>query len=281
MKFVVTELCRTISCVVRWKTSKDLDRFPSQLIGNITEKVITDNNGDDDDDDYNTTRRIVNLSKTVMEYIDDNSSSLPPDVLDFMIRECLLKLYRIPSVIRDFQTQVMNFFDWWRNLIKGWIKCSVYSDYNKLGWRHLAAMIQDIMTDPDVDCYLQKHYSLSLNGKRKRSSSTELDEGHKYERTQSISGMLREHLAVWILEEDVLSFGWSNHNTDLEGTKIVFILDYLQNLNKENCDGTPESHMTLSSVLLMDHRKHLYGTMTNIMHKQKRQRTATSNIVPM
>jgi len=150
MSMIIEDLCKNISFLVRQETENELQN--------------AQNAKDIDDSSKAAAHTIVNLSKAIMEFLDnsDNASNrLSPDELDRIIHGCLLDIYRMPSVVNDFDTDTVAFYDWWRRRIKDWIiltreplssrnnshgsgyEYEYEYEYYRLGWRHLTAMIQE------------------------------------------------------------------------------------------------------------------------------------------
>ena len=146
LSMIIEDLCKNLSVLVRRETANVLQNAPNAK----------------DNDDSKATATIVNLSKTIMEFLDsDNlaSSLLSPEQLDRIIHGCLLDIYRLPLVANDFDTETIAFYDWWRCRIKDWIiptrepsssrsnshgnGYEYECECHRLGWRHLIAMIQE------------------------------------------------------------------------------------------------------------------------------------------
>merc|ERR1712176_513955 len=68
-----------------------------------------------------TTDRLINLSKTIMEIIDEDDyyKSMSPEKMDEIILEYLLPIYKIPSIVNSekHKLDVILFHFWWRKLM--------------------------------------------------------------------------------------------------------------------------------------------------------------------
>jgi len=119
---LIDNMCKTLSIVTRWEMKKNYAR--TAIAG-----------------------RIICLSQTIMENIDDDYEFLTVDKIDEITVDCLLPIYRIPSVINNNESKkdTIGFYCWWRKLI---LKCITSNDcdYKELGWRHMGLMIEETRT---------------------------------------------------------------------------------------------------------------------------------------
>ncbi len=173
---MIVDLCQSLSFLVRWETQMETQNESA----NLSRRDVRDDGDNEDDvccDDVCRTRMIIDLSKVIMEFLDtENALSLSPEELDRMVLGCLLDTYRIPSIVNDFETDTVAFYDWWRKRIKSSIG-DPYSKnqqsggcYQRLGWRHLAAMIRetrDQLRPPPLFIVVNGAGSKEVNGEYK------------------------------------------------------------------------------------------------------------------
>lgn len=149
---MIEHLCKLILSIVTRENENEEWRANERLLGKFEKNT---NNYDISQfkkksaDSDNIIPRIINLSKDVMKFLDDDTmSELSPNQIDQIIYESLLSVYRMPSVVKSFETEVLAFHDWWRIHIKRWIRQATShklntNTYRQLGWRHLTTMIQE------------------------------------------------------------------------------------------------------------------------------------------
>ena len=159
---MAVDLCRNLSFLVGWENE------------NETQKLSTN---DGNRRNHSCARTILALSRLIMEFLaTDIALNLPVEEIDRMVLEGLLNAYRLPSVVNNFETETINFYEWWRHRIKFWIEGrfstkSQRSDcYQQLGWRHLAAMIretQNHLRPPPTSIMVTGARSKEVNGNYK------------------------------------------------------------------------------------------------------------------
>lgn len=165
---MIVDLCQSLSFLVRRESQNQ-----------YTKKYNCKKSAAEDDDYYNDdsrARMIIELSKVIMQFLDtENASNLPPEDIDQMVLECLLDTYRIPSIVNEYETETIAFYEWWRRLIKSWIG-DVYSKnsscgcYQRLGWCHLEAMVRetrDQLRPPPLSIVVSGAGSKDVNGEYK------------------------------------------------------------------------------------------------------------------
>jgi len=175
-------LCKNISFQVRWVVNKNSNEEEKRK---LTDRVAGNEHKPSDDDEQITIRRVIKLSKDVMELVDfDLASRLPTEKLDDIIRGSLLGLYSIPSVVKSFETETIGFYDWWGHLIVALSKCPMCDAHHKLGWCHLKAMVHKMWEDHDLG---PSRKSRSYKLKRKSRSSEAREQRYRYYSAQRIS----------------------------------------------------------------------------------------------
>eukprot|EP00531_Pseudo-nitzschia_arenysensis_P007140 CAMPEP_0116119164 /NCGR_PEP_ID=MMETSP0329-20121206/2492_1 /TAXON_ID=697910 /ORGANISM="Pseudo-nitzschia arenysensis, Strain B593" /LENGTH=454 /DNA_ID=CAMNT_0003612841 /DNA_START=68 /DNA_END=1433 /DNA_ORIENTATION=+ len=169
---MIADLCQSLSFLVRRESQME-SQNQSTSTHNCKKSATEDK---DYYGDGSRARMIIELSKIIMQFLDtENTSNLPPEEIDRMVLECLLDTYRIPSIVNEFETETLDFYAWWRRRIKSWIgdpysKNPSCSCYQRLGWRHLEAMIRetcDQLRPPPLSIVVSGAGSKDVNGEYK------------------------------------------------------------------------------------------------------------------
>lgn len=169
-KPMIETMWQSLSVLVDRETEKGAKKARTNPPGNVP-------NSKEHSEEKIRNQTIVSLSQSITDCLDTASNSLSPDELDDIVRGCLLETYRLPLIANGFPTETAAFYDWWRCRIKNWIGSNEHhssgGSYRRLGWRHLAAMIQetrDHLRPPPVSILVRGAGSKVVNGEYHVSS---------------------------------------------------------------------------------------------------------------